>query len=127
MLHGLRAKSRKGNKRRRALPIPLCKDDERNCHAAKDVLPPLYSTCARRKIRLIEGNAKFRHLSKLSSKGILWQMFICPRPKTPHPPPLHTVYVYTVTYSHREGGRVEPERRLEGQQFTKLGRKYQHD
>jgi hypothetical protein len=26
-----------------------------------------------------------------------------------------------------EGGRVEPERRLEGQQFTKLGRKYQHD
>ncbi len=25
------------------------------------------------------------------------------------------------------GGRVEPERRLEGQQFTKLGRKYQHD
>ncbi len=30
------------------------------------------------------------------------------------------------TYSHREGGewgRVEPERRLEGQEFTKLGRK----
>jgi hypothetical protein len=25
------------------------------------------------------------------------------------------------------GGRVEPERRLAGQQFTKLGRKYQHD
>jgi hypothetical protein len=25
------------------------------------------------------------------------------------------------------GGRVEPERRLDGQQFTKLGRKYQHD
>jgi hypothetical protein len=24
-------------------------------------------------------------------------------------------------------GRVEPERRLEGQQFTKLGQKYQHD
>jgi hypothetical protein len=38
--------------------------------------------------------------------------------------PLHTVYVY----SHREwgGGRAEPERRLEGQQFTKLGLKYQH-
>jgi hypothetical protein len=38
--------------------------------------------------------------------------------------------VYTCiqyTYSHREGGRggtVEPERRLEGQQFTKLGWKY---
>jgi hypothetical protein len=27
-------------------------------------------------------------------------------------------------YSHREGGRVEPERR---QQFTKLGGKYHHD
>ncbi len=26
-----------------------------------------------------------------------------------------------------EGGRVEPERRSEGQQFTELGRKYQHD
>jgi hypothetical protein len=43
--------------------------------------------------------------------------------------PLHTVYVL-YTYSHREGvegrGRVEPERRLEGQQFTKLGQKYQH-
>jgi hypothetical protein len=26
-----------------------------------------------------------------------------------------------------EGERDEPERRVEGQQFTKLGRKYQHD
>jgi hypothetical protein len=25
------------------------------------------------------------------------------------------------------GGRVEPERRKEGQQFTKLGQKYKHD
>jgi hypothetical protein len=44
--------------------------------------------------------------------------------------PLDAVYVYTVpipTYSHREGGRFESERRLEGQQFTKLGRKYQYD
>ncbi len=36
------------------------------------------------------------------------------------------------TYSHWEGGpgdggKDEPERRLEGHQFTKLGRKYQHD
>ncbi len=36
----------------------------------------------RRKIRLIESNAKL----------------------TP-PPPLHTVYVYTDTYPHREGGK----------------------
>ncbi len=37
--------------------------------------------------------------------------------KTPYP------------YLHREGegGGDEPERRLEGPQFTKLGRKYQHD
>ncbi len=34
---------------------------------------------------------------KLTCKGTLLQVFICPRPRTPyHPPPLHTVYVYTV-------------------------------
>jgi hypothetical protein len=33
---------------------------------------------------------------------------------------------YTVL-CHREGGGGEPERMLEGQQFTQLGRKYQHD
>ncbi len=48
------------------------------------------------------------------------------------PPPLlthcMTVRVYCTVYSDRKEGRgVEPERRLEGQQFTKLGRKYQHD
>jgi hypothetical protein len=48
------------------------------------------------------------------------------------PPPLHTVYVYTVylftTQGRRGGGgRVEPGRTEEGTQFTKLGRKYQHD
>jgi hypothetical protein len=41
------------------------------------------------------------------------------------------MYMYAqYTYSLREGGgggRVEPERRLEGQQFTKLSRKYQQD
>jgi hypothetical protein len=47
----------------------------------------------------------------------------------PNPPPTplsNTLTVYTVL-RHRERGRVEPERRLEGQLFTKLGRKYQHD
>ncbi len=45
-----------------------------------------------------------------------------------HPPPPYTFYTcIQYTYSHREGGgRVEPERRLEGQQFTKLGLKYQN-
>jgi hypothetical protein len=47
------------------------------------------------------------------------------------PPPytLYTCIVVQYTYSHWEGGRggrVEPERRLSGQQFTYLGRK-QHD
>jgi hypothetical protein len=49
--------------------------------------------------------------------------------RTPYPhPSLHTVYVNTgkvclFTQGRGEGGGAEPERRLEGQQFTKLGRK----
>ncbi len=88
--------------------------------------------CRRRKIRLIEGSAKCRHLKKITSKGTLRQVFICLRPKIPYrpPPPLHAVSVYTVylfTQGRGVGGwRVEPEGRLEGQQFTKLVRKYQH-
>jgi hypothetical protein len=39
---------------------------------------------------------------------------------------IYTVYLFT--QGRGGGGRiVEPERRLEGQQFTKLGRKYKHD
>jgi hypothetical protein len=44
-------------------------------------------------------------------------------------PPPYTLYTcIKYTYSHREGGggKVEPERRLEGKLFTKLGKKYQH-
>jgi hypothetical protein len=46
--------------------------------------------------------------------------------------PLHNIYDTCIQYTnlHKEvggGGIVEPERRLEGLQFTKLGRKYQHD
>ncbi len=73
------------------------------------------------------------HLKKFICKGTLRQVFICVRPRTPCSPPLtHCIRVYSLlTYSHREGGgkvgRVQPERRLEGQQFTKLGRKHQHD
>jgi hypothetical protein len=47
-----------------------------------------------------------------------------------HIPSLTHVYVYTVylfTQGRGEGGRVETEWRLEGQQFTNLGQKYQHD
>ncbi len=67
---------------------------------------------------------------KLTCKGTLWQVFICLKARTPYPSPPYTMYrCIQNTYSHREGGgiggRVEPERRLEGQQFTKLARKYQ--
>ncbi len=66
-------------------------------------------------------------------------MFICLRPAsilwshTLPPPPntLYTCIVYTILYTLRhlftpwrgggEGGRDEPERRLDGQQFRKLG------
>jgi hypothetical protein len=50
-------------------------------------------------------------------KGTLQQVFICLRPRT-------RVYSILIHTGRRERGRVEPERRLEGQHFTKLGRKY---
>jgi len=78
--------------------------------------------------RLIEGIAKCPHLKKLTCKGTLRQVFICLRPRTPYPSPPYTLSTcIQYHYSHREGGEVEPERRGEVQQFTKLGRKYQHD
>ncbi len=41
-----------------------------------------------------------------------------------YPLPLHTVYVHVLIHAGEGGGwgRIQPERRLEGQQFTKLGR-----
>jgi hypothetical protein len=42
----------------------------------------------------------------------------------------HCIRVYSILFHTGKGGGVgksEPERRLEGQQFTKLGRKGQHD
>jgi hypothetical protein len=82
-----------------------------------------------KKKRLIEGQAKCRNLCRIWS------------PTQPHTPPPYTRYLcIQYTWTHREGGggegeggggrgggRVESERRLEGQQFTKLDRKYQHD
>ncbi len=63
-------------------------------------LSPLFNGCGRRKIRLIETNAKCRHLKKLTCKGTLRHVFICLRPKTPNSPPytLFSVYVYTVYF-----------------------------
>jgi hypothetical protein len=50
--------------------------------------------------------------------------------QNPIPPTLtHCIRVYSILIHTGKGGRgeSEPERRLEEQQFTKLGRKYQHD
>jgi hypothetical protein len=48
---------------------------------------------------------------------------------TIHLPPYSLYTCIQYTYLQREGGRgkVKPEGRWEGQQFTKLDRKYQHD
>jgi hypothetical protein len=46
--------------------------------------------------------------------------------RTQHPPPLPATHCLYILYFDTEkggGGRVEPERRLEGQQFKNLGRK----
>jgi hypothetical protein len=79
----------------------------------------------RRKIRLIEGNAKGRHLKKLTCKGTLQKLFICLRPRTPSPL-THCIREDSILIHSGNGGeaRVEPERRGEGQQgreqITKL-------
>jgi hypothetical protein len=56
-----------------------------------------------------------------------------PEPHMP-PPPLLLTYVYTSIITHTGkggegggGGGIEPEAKVKGAQFTKLGRKYQHD
>jgi hypothetical protein len=84
-----------------------------------------------RLINYIDTDAKCRNLKNLTCKGTLRQVFICPRPSTPYPLPPYIMYAciqYVYLFTHRGGGgRVEPERRLEGQEFTKLGRKYKQD
>jgi hypothetical protein len=66
----------------------------------------------------------------LSCKGTLRQVFIFLRPRTTYPHyKLYTCIQYIIIHTGKGvgGGRVEPQRRLEGQQFTKLGRKYKHE
>jgi hypothetical protein len=61
--------------------------------------------------------------------GLCGQAFICLRPRTSYPPPPYTLSTYsryTIHTIHAGKGGVEPERMGEGQQFTNLGRKYQH-
>ncbi len=91
-------------------------------------------TGRRRKIRLIESNAKCGHLKKLTCEGTFRQVFIRQRPRTSPPctlPLTHCISVYNILiHMEKRGMRGElnqPERRGVGQHFTKLGRKYQHD
>jgi hypothetical protein len=66
----------------------------------------------RRKLTLLEDNAKYRHLKILTCKGTLRQVFICLR--------LRTAYALGHTGKWGGGGESEPERRLEGLWLTKL-------
>jgi hypothetical protein len=60
----------------------------------------------RRKIRLIEDNAKCRYLQKLICNGTLRRVSLSVSGLEPHtPPPLHSVYVYTVFLFHTGKGR----------------------
>jgi hypothetical protein len=82
-------------------------------------------------INNIDAKAKSRHLKKLLLRALCDTVYLSEAQNAI--PPLYTLYnvyvhkVYLFTQGRGDGGRVEPERRLEGQQFTKLCRKYQHD
>jgi hypothetical protein len=68
-----------------------------------------------------------RHLNNLPVKGLCGSC-LSVGGSEPHTPLTHCNRVYKYTYSQREGGkggRVIPERRLQGPEFKKLGRKYQ--
>ncbi len=86
------------------------------------------------KVGGIERSAKCRHLKKIPVKGLCATGVYLSEAQNPIPPPpphTHTlcrcIQYNLFTQEGGEGGRVEPERRLKGQQFTKLDRKYQHD
>jgi hypothetical protein len=83
-------------------------------------------------INYIDTKPKCRHLKSWPVKGLCSGVYRSEAPSLSYDPipRLHTVYLHTVylLLIHTEkGGTDEPERRLEGQQFTRLGRKYQHD
>jgi hypothetical protein len=69
----------------------------------------------RRKIKLVEDNAKCRHLKKLICKGTLRQVFNCLRPRTPYPP-LHTLKYTCIQYSYsrRERGDIITREKIKG-------------
>ncbi len=67
-------------------------------------------------------------LKNLPVKGLCGKCLSVWGPEPHCPPPLHIIYVYAAYLLTQErGGGVETERSGEGQPFTKLGRKYQHE
>ncbi len=85
-------------------------------------------TYHRREIRLIEGNWKCRHLKNLPVKGLCGRCLSVwsPEPHTPSPP-LHTVYVSCIQYTHShteegEGGELTREK-VKGATVHKAGSK----
>jgi hypothetical protein len=70
-----------------------------------------------RKIGLVEGNAKCRYLIKLICKGTLRQ--VLSEAQNPLSTLTHCIRVESILIHTGKGGRVEQERRGEGQQFTK--------
>ncbi len=67
--------------------------------------------------------------AKLTCKGTCGRSLSVsdPEPHTSTPYTPWTCIQYSILIHTGKGGRVEPERRLDGQQFTKQGRKYKHD
>jgi hypothetical protein len=57
----------------------------------------------RGKMRLIESNAKFRHLKKFTCVGTLWQVFICLRP----PPLLGYCLRWSNNFVGSESGQIQ--------------------
>jgi hypothetical protein len=100
-------------------------------HSSKAFLHLNYSICSRQCTIAFEDSVidlDFRYKMSSSKQTDLLRDFAAgvylSEAQNPIPPPLHTVYVYTVYLftQERGGGRIEPERRSDGQQFTKLYR-----
>ncbi len=72
----------------------------------------------RRKIRIIESNAKYRHLKKLTCKGTLRLEFICLKPRTPYIPLTHYIRVYCIFIHTGKGRGVERWTREKGKGAT---------
>jgi hypothetical protein len=87
---------------------------------------------SRRKIRLIEFNAKCRHLKKLTLKWLCGRCLSVWGPE-PHTTPytlyMCIQYMYLFTQGKGEGGDSWTREKIRGATVysTKLGRKYQHD